>query len=336
LTDILSQDEIDALLSALDSGDISHEEFGGAQGGDARARLYDFKRPDKFSKDQLRTIHFLHETFGRIWASSLSGMLRNLVNMTVVSVDQLTYKEFLLAIPDPSVICVFSMPPLEGRAILEFSPAIAFPIIDRLLGGHGSANQRIRELSDIEKRIISTLVEEGLSFLKEAWMSMMELYPEMETVESNPMFVQVVPPNDMVLLLTLESKIGDFTGVINLCYPYTLLEPILTRLSQQFLISSTGRGATEHSRKLVLETLRETKLEIDVVLGEAELPMGDVLNMREGDLVKLEAKTDDELKVIVGEKLKFAGVPGTVDGKMAVMITRYITNPEEMIKDVRV
>ena len=164
MTDILSQEEIDALLTALDSGDISTDEISGAGDENARARIYDFKRPDKFSKDQLRTIHMLHETFGRLWASSLSGMLRNLVSFSVVSVDQLTYQEFLLSIPDPSVICIFSMAPLEGRSIIEFSPAIAFPIIDRVLGGHGGAAQEIRELTDIEKRIIMTLVEEGLVF----------------------------------------------------------------------------------------------------------------------------------------------------------------------------
>lgn len=333
MTDILSQDEIDSLLNALDAGDLSKTDV--RVDGDASARLYDFKRPDKFSKEQLRTIQMLHETFGRLWASSLSGMLRNLVSMSVVSVDQLTYQEFLLSMPDPSVICIFGLPPLEGRAIVEFSPAIAFPMIDRLLGGHGSANQRVRELTDIEKRIVTTLVEEALSFLKEAWVSMTEFYPEMVSVESNPMFVQIVPPSDMVLLLSLEAKIGDLTGVINICYPYVVLEPVLAHLTQQFLFAS-GRGATEESRALLLGALRETRVNLEVVLGRARLDFGDILELDKGDVIKLETRISDELDVMISDRVKFSASPGLREGIMAAIISRIIVNPEEKLKDVRV
>jgi len=336
MTDILSQDEIDALLGALDAGDIETENGEGAAAADSHARLYDFKRPDKFSKEQLRTIQMLHETFGRLWSSALSGMLRSLVNMSVISVDQLTYREFLLSMADPSVICVFSMSPLEGRAVIEFSPAIAFPLIDRLLGGHGAAGQKIRELTDIEQRIISTLIEEGLLFLKEAWVSMTEFYPEMLAVESNPMFVQIVPPSDMVLLLSLEAKVGDLTGVINVCYPYIVLEPILTHLSQQFLFASSGKGATKDTRTAILDTLKEVSLDVEVQLGEAELTFGEALDLKPGDVIKLNTKIDSELNVSVSDRVKFMCVPGVHHGHNAVLITRLIENPEEKLKDVRV
>jgi flagellar motor switch protein FliM len=336
MTDILSQEEIDALLGALDSGEIEATDIDSPGMSDSHARLYDFKRPDKFSKEQLRTIQMLHETFGRLWSSALSGMLRNLVNMSVISVDQLTYKEFLLSMADPSVICIFALPPLEGRAVIEFSPAIAFPLIDRLLGGHGAPTQKIRELTDIEKRIISTLIEEGLMFLKEAWVSMTEFFPEMLSVESNPMFVQIVTPSDMVLLISLEAKIGDLTGVINICYPYVVLEPVLTHLSQQFLFASTGKGATKESRENILSTLFELKVDIEVMLGETELTFGDVLDMKTGDVVKLSTKIDDELDVRVSERVKFVCVPGNTEGHFAALVTRSVTNAEEKLKDVRV
>jgi flagellar motor switch protein FliM len=336
MTDILSQEEIDALLGALDAGEIDAAEIDGGSVSDVRARLYDFKRPDKFSKEQLRTLQMLHETFGRLWSSALSGMLRNLVNMSVISVDQLTYKEFLLSMADPSVICIFALPPLEGRAIIEFSPAIAFPLIDRLLGGHGAPTRKIRELTDIEKRIIAALIEEGLMFLKEAWVSMTEFYPDMLSVESNPMFVQIVPPSDMVLLISLEAKFGDLTGVINICYPYVVLEPVLTHLSQQFLFASTGKGATRTSRENILSTIQELRLMIEVLLGETELNFRDVLDLKAGDVVKLNTRVSDELDVRVGERVKYQCLAGVADGNYAGLITRLVTNAEEKLKDVRV
>lgn len=335
MTDILSQEEIDALLGALDAGDIDAAEMDGSPASDSHARLYDFKRPDKFSKEQLRTIQMLHETFGRLWSSALSGMLRNLVNMSVISVDQLTYKEFLLSMADPSVICIFALPPLEGRAIIEFSPAIAFPLIDRLLGGHGTPARKLRELTDIEKRLIAALIEEGLMFLKEAWVSMTEFFPEMLSVESNPMFVQIVPPSDMVLLISLEAKFGDLTGVINICYPYVVLEPVLTHLSQHFLFASTGKGATRVSRDNILSTMQELKLSVEVLLGETELEFGDVLELKPGDVVKLGSRVKEDLDVRVGERIKFQCLPGIIEGFYGGVITSLVTNAEEKLKDVR-
>ncbi len=231
--DVLSQAEIDELLSNISSGAVSAEEIQSEEKL-KKIKLYDFKRPDKFSKDQIRTLYMIHENFARLLNTYLSAHLRTMVHIDVASVDQLTYEEFIRSLPNPSVIGVFQMRPLKGNAILELNPNIVFAIIDRLFGGKGTPMTKPRALTDIEEAIVTRVINKALEGLQDAWKQVVAIEPQMEIIETNPQFTQIVPPNDMVVIITLQAKIGDAEGLINLCIPYLVVEPIMSKLTTTF------------------------------------------------------------------------------------------------------
>ena len=332
MADILSQEEIDALLSALSSGEIHAEQIQAeAQDKAAKVKPYDFYRPSKFSKEQIRTIYMLHETFGRLWSSTLSGVLRNYVSLSVSSVDQVTYQEFIQSIPNPTITATFTISPLEGKGLIEFSPTIGFPIIDRLLGGQGQSNLQARELTEIEKRVLGNLIDEGMVILKEAWSSMIDLNPELHEIESNPLFVQIVPPSDMILLITMEARIGNFSGILNIVYPYVLLEPILSLLSAQTLYAVGQRGATDETRERTRRVLFKVELPVTVELGTAHCTMRELLGLEQNDIVVLNTKTTDDLQVKIGGGgglVKFKAAPGLTGKHRAAQITAVASDSD--------
>jgi len=322
VADILSQEEIDALLGALSSGELQADQIKGEPTDVAsKIKAYDFFRPSKFSKEQIRTIYMLHETFGRLWSSTLSGVLRNYVSLSVSSVDQVTYQEFIQSIPNPTITAMFTLSPLEGKALMEFSPTIGFPIIDRLLGGTGRSNLQARELTEIEEHVINNLVDEGMVFLKEAWATMIDLRPELKGIESNPLFVQIVPPSDMILLITLEARSGDFSGIINIIYPYVLREPILSLLSAQTLYAVGTRAPSEETRERTRRVLNKVELPVRVELGTADCTMRELLSLEVNDIIVLDTKVNEDLKVRVGEVVKFLCTPGQIGKQRAAQIT---------------
>jgi flagellar motor switch protein FliM len=330
VADILSQDEIDALLGALSSGEIQPEEMSEEKAEkSAKVKPYDFYRPSKFSKEQIRTIYMLHETFGRLWSSTLSGVLRNYVSLSVSSVDQVTYQEFIQSIPNPTITATFTLSPLEGKALIEFSPTIGFPIIDRLLGGQGRSNLQARELTEIEEHVLNNLIDEGMGFLKEAWASMIDLTPELEDIESNPLFVQIVPPSDMILLITMEARIGDFSGIVNLIYPYVLLEPILSMLSAQTLYAVGTKSPTQESRERVRRILTTIDVPLRVELGSSRCTMRELLELEVDDIIVLDKKTDEDLDVKVGDITKFRCMPGLVGKDRAAQITEVLKDDDD-------
>lgn len=329
MAEVLSQEEIDALLSALTTGEVSASSMvSDSAERAARVRPYDFLRPSKFSKEQIRTLHFMHETYGRLWSTTLSGVLRNLVSISVNSVDQVTYQEFMLSIPNPTITATFSLPPLEGKALMEFSPTIGFPILDRLLGGSGGSSMVTRELTEIESHVIANLIDDSMVFLKEAWASMIDLDPELHDLESNPLFLQIVPPSDMTLLITLEARIGDFSGIINILYPYVLLEPILSLLSAQTLYAIGTRSSSEESRERTRRLLNNVELPLSVELGTANVSMRDILSLEAGDLVVLQKKTHEELSVKVRGIEKFLARPGNAGKHRAAQISQVVAEQE--------
>ena len=329
MPEVLSQDEIDALLNALSTGELKAEEIA-AEAGDRSAKVkpYDFMRPSKFSKEQIRTIHILHETFGRLWSSKLSGVLRNFVSISVSSVDQVTYQEFMLSIPNPTIISTFNLQPLEGKAVIEFSPTLGLPIIDRLLGGSGEGPISDRELTEIETHVIRNLLEDCTDFLREAWSSMIDLQPVLKDIESNPLFVQIVPTNDMILLISLEARIGNLSGIINIVYPYVLLEPILSLLSAQTLYAVATRGNSREAREKTSAILNSVGLPLAVELGQARLSFREVLGLTMGDVVVLETMLNDELRVKVEGRDKFFCRPGLIGKQRGAQVTHVIDEPE--------
>ncbi len=232
MTEVLSQDEIDQLLTAISSGNADAEPQQVTER--KNIRIWDFRRPDKFSKDQIRTISFMHETFARLTTTSLSAQLRSLVNVHVVSVDQLTYEEFIRSIPSPTALAVINMDPLKGSSILEIDPAITFSIIDRIFGGPGEGSKINRELTEIERTVMESIIVRLLGNMREAWSQAIDLRPRLGQIETNPQFAQIVPPSEMIVLVTLETKIEEVEGMMNFCIPYLTIEPIISKLSAQF------------------------------------------------------------------------------------------------------
>lgn len=329
-SDVLSQSEIDDLLSALSTGTVSAEEIKSEQ-KQKKIKIYDFKRPDKFSKDQIRTLYMLHENFARLLNTYLSAHLRTIVHIDVVSVDQLTYEEFIRSLPNPSVINVFQMRPLKGNALLEINPNIIFALIDRLFGGIGAAPAKTRSLTDIEEAIVRRIVSKALESLQEAWKQVVAIEPRMEAIETNPQFTQIVPPNDMVVIISLKAKVSQAEGLINICIPYLVLEPIMSKLSTTFWVAAAGaRSSTEEHINALQRKLERAFIPINVELGNVMITVQELLGLGRGDVLQLSTTAKDELTLHIGQKKKFLCKPGLAGKHVAVQITRSIEEGDDL------
>ena len=329
MNEVLSQDEIDQLLTAISSGDTDTDDYKPVNSA-KKIKMYDFKRPDKFSKEQLRTVSIMHETFARLTTTSLSAQLRSFVTVHVASVEQITYEEFIRSIPNPTTLAVINMDPLKGNAVLEIDPAITFCMIDRLFGGRGlTSGNKNRDLTDIEQEVMEGVIVRILANIREAWTQVIDLRPRFAQIETNPQFAQIVPPTEMVVLITLETKVGEEEGMMNFCIPYLVLEPIVSKLSSQYWFSSVRKNSTTQ----YLETIKQqlTSVDMDVVadFGSIKLPNRDVLSLRVGDVIRLSnIKVGDPLSLSEKKKKKFYCQPGVVGKKMAVQITGKVENVE--------
>jgi flagellar motor switch protein FliM len=329
MNEVLSQDEIDQLLTAISSGDSEADDFKPVS-DTRKIKIYDFKRPDKFSKEQLRTVSNMHETFARLTTTSLSAQLRCLVHVHVASVDQLTYEEFIRSIPTPTTLAVVNMDPLKGNAVLEIDPTITFCMIDRLFGGRGTTSgNKNRDLTDIEQSVMEGIIVRILANMREAWTQVIDLRPRLGQIETNPQFAQIVPPSEMVVLVTLETKVGDEEGMMNFCIPYLTIEPIISKLSSQFWFSSVRRSSTTQYLGTLKEKLSSVDMDVVAEVGSIDLPIRDVLALRVGDVIRLSnIRVGDPLTLSVGNKKKFFCQPGVVGKKMAVQITGKIEEIE--------
>lgn len=336
MTEILSQDEIDALLSAISSGEVDPEDYSSV-GEQKKVKIYDFRRPDKFSKDQIRTLQMMHETFARLITTALSAQLRALVGVHVGSVDQLTYEEFIRSIPNPTTLAVINMDPLRGSAVLEIDPSITFTIIDRLFGGPGEPTKINRELSDIELSVMEGIIVRILGNLREAWSTVIDLRPRLGNIETNPQFAQIVAPTDMVVLITLETKVGDVEGMTNLCIPYITIEPIISKLSAQYWYSSVRKGDSTENMAVIQERLDQVEVPLRTDVGEVELPLQEILGLVVGDVVKLgKTHVTSDMTVQVGDRKKFRCRPGRIGSRLCVQLGDAIVDiPDELLGSTR-
>lgn len=323
MADILSQSEIDALLAALSTGTIDVEEVKSEEQR-KKVKTYDFRRPNKFSKDQVRTLVMLHENFARLLSTSLSTYLRTVVRAEVASVDQLTYEEFTKSLQNPTTMNILSLKPLEGNIVFEFSPNLAFAIIDRLLGGSGSTVERPRELTDIEQTVIKRVVQKTFSNIKEAWSVVADLTPSYEGIEMNPLFTQIVPPTDMVILITLEVRISDTRGLMNICFPFAVLEPLLDHLNAQFWFASSKKASTEASLAALQNRLSMARVQLTVELGRTAITVQELLSLSCGDVIQLEQTVKQPLIARVGQNEKFLAFPGLSGSKLAIQIHQVL------------
>jgi flagellar motor switch protein FliM len=267
----------------------------------------------------------MHETFARLTTTALSANLRSVVHVHVASVDQLTYEEFIRSIPAPTTLAIINMDPLKGNAILEIDPAITFSIIDRLFGGKGEGIKipQQRELTDIEQSVMEGIIVRILGNMREAWAQVIDLRPRLGQIDTNPQFAQIVAPQEMVVLVTLETKVADVEGMMNFCIPYLTIEPIIGKLSAQFWYSNVRQGANTENLNILKDKLVTVDVNVVAEVGSIQIPIRDVLSLRVGDVVRLySVKVGDNFGVNIGGKQKFLCRPGMVGNKMAVQITK--------------
>ena len=303
-----------------------------AEKGNKKIKPYDFRRPDKFVKEQLRTITKIHENFSRTVTTSLSAMLRSMVSVQVVSVDQITYEEYIRSVPNPSVISVFDVGgDLKGNAVFEINPSLSLAMIDRLFGGLGKSLSKSRSLTPIEETVMKKIIARLLNDLTEAWQQFVSIEPKIELMESNPQFTQIALPNAMVLLVTFEVRINETEGTSNLCFPHIVLEPILEKLNVQYLYSGINKIQNDGNTKKLEDSLKRAKIPLVVELGRSLITVSDFLQLNVDDVIMLDRTTTDLLDVHAGGRMKFKGHPGLVDNKLSVAIAQVIRENEEVL-----
>jgi len=248
---------------------------------------YDFKRPDKFSRDQIRTLAMMHETYARLCSTTLTGMLRMPVSMTLASVDQLTFGEFSKSIPNPSLIGIVNMAPLRGSAILEMDPSVTFAVLDRLFGGRGATLPANRELSEVEISVMEGLVIRLLVNLRESWSTVLDLKPKLSNIETDILFSQIVPPNDMVILITLRVKLGEVEGMVNFCVPYITIESLIGRLNAKWLYSAIRKPGENLAKGTRIENLQHAGLPLELARSTEPIPLPALAGLERGSLIPL-------------------------------------------------
>ncbi|USK71650.1 flagellar motor switch protein FliM [Peribacillus asahii] len=326
--EILSQSEIDALLSALSTGEMDAEELKKEE-VEKRVKVYDFKRALRFSKDQIRSLTRIHENFARLLTTYFSAQLRTYIHIAVASVDQLPYEEFVRSIPKMTILNVYEVPPLDGRIILEVNPNIAYAMMDRVLGGRGESVNKVDNLTEIETKIMTSLFEKAFENLQEAWSTIVEIDPIMADFEVNPQFLQLVSPNDTVIVISLNIQVGDTTGMINMCIPHVVLEPIIPNLSAHYWMQTSQKERSPEEMAMLEKRITHSDMSIAAELGETSITIHDFLQLDVGDVIDLNQPIDAPLTVKIGDVPKFYGQPGKVGKKLAIQILDILKGGDE-------
>jgi flagellar motor switch protein FliM len=326
--DVLSQAEVESLLSAMDGRETDVV----ADAATSRVRHrdnispYDFKRPERVGKEQMRSLQTMHEAFGRNFGAALSALLRTIVELKLTSVDQLTYSEFVFSLENPTCFNLINAKPLEGQLILDINLSLLFPIIDRLLGGgNDNSPPTRRPLTEIELRLVSKITDLFCVEMKHAWENVLELDLEIDRVESNPQLVQIVPPNEVVVLISFELTLGEARGMMNLCIPFNSIERISTRLSANSWVSYGTKKATPENIKRISSQLHGAVVELVVELAETNISTSDLIGLRVGDIIATEKDVARPLVVSVEGRPKFHAQPGAFKGRKAIQVIGTIT-----------
>ncbi|QTM99421.1 flagellar motor switch protein FliM [Sediminibacillus dalangtanensis] len=321
--EVLSQNEIDDLLSALSSGEMDASTLKQEE-QEKKVRVYDFKRALRFSKDQIRSLSRIHENFARLLTTYFSAQLRTYVQISVASVDQIPYEEFIRSIPKMTILNIYSMAPLQGRIIFEFNPNIAYAMLDRLLGGKGNSVNKVENLTEIETTLMSQLFEKALENLQEAWSSVIDIDPMFEEFEVNPQFLQLVSPNETVVVVSLNTTIGESSGMINICIPHVVLEPIISKLSVHYWMQTNTKESDPQEYEDLAHTISQAEVDVKAILGESTINVSDLLNLKKDDVIQLDQAIDKPMTLKVDEHSKFYVQPGKQKNKMAVQVLEEI------------
>lgn len=328
MSEILSQNEIDALLQALNTGEVDATEIQ-EEIKEKKIKKYDFKSPKKLAKDQLRTLHIIHENYSRAINTFLSGYLRTNIILDVLSVEELSYYEFSNSISNPAMIAVVDFAPLPGQMILEVSTSLSFTIIDRILGGQGKYKAELRNFTEIEHTILNKLIRQMVKLIIDPWENVIELSPKLDKIENNSQFAQIVSPTETIALITIKATVGETEGLINLCIPHIVLEPILPKLSTKLWFSTVTKKITDEDKNFMHKRVKKANLELLAILGQSCITVEEFLNLQIGDVINLNKSIKEELEINIGNKLKFLANPGSIKNKLAVRITKVIEKGDE-------
>ncbi|XAL99392.1 flagellar motor switch protein FliM [Phycisphaeraceae bacterium D3-23] len=341
MADVLDQNEVDALLATVDDGaSAGRGEPDGPRvftldrrpiADDVEIRDYDFKRPERVSKDQMRALETLHESFSRNFGAALSGFLRTIMEVKVANIEQMTFSEFTHSLPNPTCFNLITCEPLEGTICLEISPLIIYPVIDRLLGG-SNADLFIpqRPLTAIEMRLVGKILDRAMTAMQESWAGVMDIGFQLGETESNPALVQIVPPNEVVVVVGFELKMGGRAGTMSLCIPYNVIEPVIEKLSNQTWAAYKRSTKDSELRDRLTGHLDAAKLQVSTILADTTIKVSDLRNLEVGDLILTEKPSGAALTLQVEGRRKFIGQLGQFKGNRVFKVTRPI-NPKDRV-----
>ena len=327
MSDVLSQSEIDSLLKALNSGEVDVEEM--KKSSENQVKDYDFARPSKFSKEHLRTLEMIFEHYGRLLSTNLPVYLRKNISVEVMNSEAVTYMEFSNALSNPVILGIVDFAPLKGNLIIEMATKLGYAMVDRMLGGIGEPLEKIRDFSEIELIIIERIMTVCVDLLREPWKNVLDVSPRLDRIETNSQFAQIISPTEMIAIITINMKIGDVEGLINICLPYITLEPVMDKLNTKFWYSNLQEKNDTIYGETIEHLISKAQIPIRVVLGNSSVSVNDFAMLQEGDIIRLDSKVNQELKVFVGNIQKFDALPGTSGNKYAVRVTDIIKEDEE-------
>lgn len=317
--DILSQNEIDALLSAISTGEMTADEIK-KEDETKKVKVYDFKRALRFSKDQIRSLTRIHENFARLLTTYFSAKLRTYIQINVASVDQIPFEEFIRSIPNMTLLNIFEVPPLEGNIIMEVNPNVAYSMLERLMGGYGESSGKIDNMTEIETKILTSLFERSFDNLREAWSNIADIDPFLAEMEVNPQFLQMISPNETVVVISFNIVIGESSGMINICIPHVVLEPIVPNLSVRYWMQTNKKEPTPEQSIVLEKRIKKADLPVVAKLGEGSMTIEDLLYLELGDVLQLDTAYDSPLTIEVGGVPKFTAQPGHLRNRMAIQI----------------
>lgn len=323
MAEVLSQSEIDALLSALSSGELTPEELPKDE-EKQKVKPYDFRRPQKFSKDHIRTLELIHDNYARIISNYLTAQVRNNVKVRIESVQQITYEEFIHSVSNPTILTVFKMPPLSGSILFETNPQFVFEIVDVLLGGNGMGKYKLREFTDIDKNIIKHVNNGLISNLKLAWEDVLEVQPEIEGLETNPALNQTLAPNEPVALITFSVDMGSSNTFINICIPYLSIEKVLDKLVVQYWFQENNENLLKESKEKLRERLNLVDVNLSATLGDTSITVDEFLKLSVGDVIPLNVKSSEPVKLEIENEPYFYAKPGVIGKNIGVQILDII------------
>lgn len=324
--EVLSQNEIDNLLAALSTGELDVDQM--QESNEKQVKDYDFSRPTKFSKEHLRTLEIIFEHYSRLLSTNLPVYLRKNVQVTVASSETVTFSEFSNALSNPVILGIINFSPLNGQIIIDLATNLGYAMLDRMLGGSGMPLEKNRDFSEIEQTIMQKILIMFTQLLRDPWKNVIDINPLLSRLETNPQFAQVIAPNDMIAIVTLNMKIGDVEGFMNVCLPFFTLEDVMDKLNTKYWFSTMQENHDEDYEVYIESLIRKVSIPIRAVLGRSTISVSDFMNLQVGDCIRLDTRVDEDMNVFVGNIKKFTALPGTEKDSYAVEITSVLREEE--------